>query len=94
MDRIKSFLGFAKKEHKDQQQVGGGSSVVGLIVIVIWLICAIVAAVLAWRANVSEKIGMHVIYTICALFNGPFYLIYYLVFRVMLGYEYNFLRQL
>lgn len=76
----------------ENRQTGGGAG--GIILFVIWLAMAVAAGVLSWMANSGELMGMHIIYTIFAFFSGPAYLVYYLIIRVILGYEYNLLAKI
>lgn len=82
----------ASAENDRNLQTGGGSG--GYIGLVFWIIAAVVAAVLSWRANSYELMGMRVIYTIGACISGPTYLIYYAIIRALFGYEYAFLRKI
>ena len=71
----------------EPQQAGGGGS--GSIIIpIMWIICSIIALIIAWMANYYEAIGMRIFYTISAFVGGPFYLVYYLILRLGLGYEF------
>lgn len=73
----------------NQQRGGGGSGVGGYILVIFMILCMVAAGVLSWMANANELTGMRVIYTISSFASGPFYLVYYVVMRRMLGYEYS-----
>lgn len=69
------------------QQTGGG--IVWGMGVFILIMLMIFAGVLSWMANSNELMGMRIIYTISSFFSGPLYLVYYVVMRRMLGYEYS-----
>jgi hypothetical protein len=76
----------------ENKQTGGGAG--GIIFGIILLMCFIGAGVLAWRANFGELTGMRILYTCWASTAGPFYLIYYAIVRLLLGYEYTILSKI
>lgn len=79
-------------ENDKNHQSGGGAG--GIIFFVFYLLCMIGASILSWRANATEYISMRIIYTIYSFLSGPIYLVYYLIMRVLLGYELDLYRKI
>lgn len=69
------------------KQVGGGGG--GIIFFIIWLTFGLLAGFLSWRCNSKEYTGMRILYTLTAFSYGILYLIYYVIIRLLLGYEIN-----
>jgi heme/copper-type cytochrome/quinol oxidase subunit 4 len=47
----------------------------------------VLAGYLAWMCNVKEDAVLRTIYTILAVIFNGFYLIYYFIYRVLMGYK-------
>lgn len=89
MDNIKKILfpWTAINDKEEQKGGGAGGTIAGLMVMIIIVVVGIVAAYLAWTCNAREDMGLRIIYTCLAFANAIPYIIYYLIVRVLLGYE-------
>lgn len=79
-------------KQNEKTQKGGG--ITSTITTIIYIVCMIIAAILSWRVNSNEYMVMKFIYAIASFISGPIYLIYYMIIRVWLGYEYNFISKI
>ena len=57
------------------------------VTVIIGLIVMVTAGYLCWNCNSTETTAKRVIYTIFAAVFGWIYLIYYLVYRILMGHK-------
>ena len=66
-------------------QNGGGSKAKYYLAYAVQLIIFIAAIYLAWSCNVGESMIMRIVYTVLAAIFSVIYLIYYFIYRVLMG---------
>lgn len=66
-------------------QNGGGSKAKYYLAYAVQLIIFIAAIYLAWGCNAGESTIMRIVYTILASIFSVIYLIYYFIYRVLMG---------
>jgi len=88
---VKKYLAKSKDQEGfddliDPQQ-GGALQGINIIHLIIGLIAAIGAIYLSWRCNTAagEGLIMKIVYAAIASFFSYFYLVFYLIYRVLMG---------
>ena len=66
------------------EQNGGGKAKY-VVAYVVHLVMVIAAGYLAWTCNLGETPLMRIVYTLLAIIFSGLYLVYYVVYRILLG---------